>query len=114
MANLEQESVPPLDHKRLHTIVLTLSALLVAMAEPKPPAAAPLPPNDAQRAHAASLGINLDDFAVVTEGKASILYPNENQVFYNPVQEYNRDVSILMLKLFIEDLRKTSSSLFGS
>jgi tRNA G26 N,N-dimethylase Trm1 len=64
--------------------------------------------DEAARARAATLGINVDDFHVITEGKASILFPKENQVFYNPVQEYNRDLSIMMLKLLIEDLRKTA------
>jgi len=36
----------------------------------------------------------------LTEGKASILY-DPNTVFYNPVQEFNRDLSILVLKLWI-------------
>lgn len=30
---------------------------------------------------------------VVKEGKASILFPNANEVFYNPVQEFNRDLT---------------------
>lgn len=30
---------------------------------------------------------------VVREGKASILFPSANEVFYNPVQEFNRDLT---------------------
>lgn len=30
---------------------------------------------------------------VVKEGKASILFPSANEVFYNPVQEFNRDLT---------------------
>lgn len=30
---------------------------------------------------------------VVREGKAAILFPNANEVFYNPVQEFNRDLT---------------------
>lgn len=30
---------------------------------------------------------------VVKEGKAAILFPNANEVFYNPVQEFNRDLT---------------------
>lgn len=30
---------------------------------------------------------------VVREGKAAILFPNANDVFYNPVQEFNRDLT---------------------
>lgn len=28
----------------------------------------------------------------VTEGRAHILFPDSNEVFYNPVQEFNRDL----------------------
>lgn len=34
----------------------------------------------------------------VTEGKASILIPKGNRVFYNPVQQFNRDISILGIR----------------
>lgn len=30
---------------------------------------------------------------VIKEGKASILFPSANNVFYNPVQEFNRDLT---------------------
>lgn len=30
---------------------------------------------------------------VVKEGKAAILFPGANEVFYNPVQEFNRDLT---------------------
>lgn len=30
---------------------------------------------------------------VIKEGKAAILFPNANEVFYNPVQEFNRDLT---------------------
>ena len=33
------------------------------------------------------------DYDVVKEGKAEILYPKGNNVFYNPVQEFNRDLT---------------------
>ena len=29
----------------------------------------------------------------VTEGAAKIAFPSANQVFYNPVQEFNRDLT---------------------
>ena len=32
-------------------------------------------------------------FIPVTEGKATILFPEAGDVFYNPVQEFNRDLS---------------------
>uniref|UniRef100_A0A8C7YCK7 Uncharacterized protein n=1 Tax=Oryzias sinensis TaxID=183150 RepID=A0A8C7YCK7_9TELE len=31
---------------------------------------------------------------VVREGKAAILFPSANEVFYNPVQEFNRDLTM--------------------
>lgn len=30
----------------------------------------------------------------ITEGRASILFPSSNEVFYNPVQEFNRDLRL--------------------
>lgn len=31
-------------------------------------------------------------YTVVTEGKAEVLFPSSHDVFYNPVQEFNRDL----------------------
>ena len=44
----------------------------------------------------------VEDFKEVTEGKAAVLYPASESVFYNPVQQFNRDLSILTIKEFIE------------
>ena len=33
-----------------------------------------------------------EDAQEICEGRAKILFPNENEVFYNPVQELNRDL----------------------
>lgn len=30
---------------------------------------------------------------VITEGTAKIIFPGANEVFYNPVQEFNRDLT---------------------
>ncbi|KAG2180271.1 hypothetical protein INT43_004060 [Umbelopsis isabellina] len=38
--------------------------------------------------------IDVSLYNPVTEGKATILFPKNNEVFYNPVQEFNRDMSI--------------------
>ena len=35
----------------------------------------------------------LPEETVVREGKAAILFPSANEVFYNPVQEFNRDLT---------------------
>ncbi|KAL7747942.1 RNA methyltransferase tRNA(m5U54)methyltransferase [Sorochytrium milnesiophthora] len=37
-------------------------------------------------------------YATITEGKATILFPTNNEVFYNPVQEFNRDMSVAALR----------------
>lgn len=42
----------------------------------------------------------------IKEGQAEIIYPAGNEVFYNPVQEVNRDLSIVIIKLFIEQIKK--------
>lgn len=39
---------------------------------------------------------------IINEGKASIVFPNENTVFYNPVQVFNRDLSILAIRIFLQ------------
>jgi len=33
------------------------------------------------------------NFTKIKEGKAEILFPDANSVFYNPVQEFNRDIT---------------------
>lgn len=41
-------------------------------------------------------------FQKVTEGKATILFPDTNEVFYNPIQEFNRDISIAAIRTWDE------------
>ncbi|XP_056266290.1 tRNA (guanine(26)-N(2))-dimethyltransferase [Pseudoliparis swirei] len=41
---------------------------------------------------------------VVKEGKAAILFPNANEVFYNPVQEFNRDLTCAVITEFAREL----------
>ncbi|KAM8880172.1 tRNA (guanine(26)-N(2))-dimethyltransferase isoform 1-T1 [Spinachia spinachia] len=41
---------------------------------------------------------------VVKEGKAAILFPSANEVFYNPVQEFNRDLTCAVLTEFARDV----------
>uniref|UniRef100_A0A452I4C4 tRNA (guanine(26)-N(2))-dimethyltransferase n=1 Tax=Gopherus agassizii TaxID=38772 RepID=A0A452I4C4_9SAUR len=38
---------------------------------------------------------------VITEGKAKIIFPSANEVFYNPVQEFNRDLTCAVITEFI-------------
>ncbi|KAG8014564.1 tRNA (guanine(26)-N(2))-dimethyltransferase [Nibea albiflora] len=41
---------------------------------------------------------------VIKEGKASILFPSANEVFYNPVQEFNRDLTCAVITEFAREL----------
>ncbi|TKS68644.1 tRNA (guanine(26)-N(2))-dimethyltransferase [Collichthys lucidus] len=41
---------------------------------------------------------------VFKEGKASILFPSANEVFYNPVQEFNRDLTCAVITEFAREL----------
>ncbi|XP_072318372.1 tRNA (guanine(26)-N(2))-dimethyltransferase [Eucyclogobius newberryi] len=41
---------------------------------------------------------------VVKEGKAAILFPSANEVFYNPVQEFNRDLTCAVITEFARDV----------
>lgn len=51
---------------------------------------------------AVSPEIDLSQFTPVTEGKATILFPKGNEVFYNPVQEFNRDMSVAAIRTWSE------------
>ncbi|XP_022164502.1 probable tRNA (guanine(26)-N(2))-dimethyltransferase isoform X1 [Myzus persicae] len=42
------------------------------------------------------------EFTIISEGKAKIRVPSSSKVFYNPVQEFNRDLSIAVLSVFSE------------
>ncbi|KAG5460707.1 MAG: LOW QUALITY PROTEIN: tRNA methyltransferase, partial [Olpidium bornovanus] len=42
--------------------------------------------------------MDVDGYVEITEGKATILFPKGNEVFYNPVQEFNRDMSIAAIR----------------
>ncbi|KAM6941145.1 tRNA (guanine(26)-N(2))-dimethyltransferase [Lycodopsis pacificus] len=41
---------------------------------------------------------------VIKEGKAAILFPSANEVFYNPVQEFNRDLTCAVLTEFAREV----------
>lgn len=45
-----------------------------------------------------STWINPEDYNIVREGKAEILFPKAETVFYNPVQQFNRDLSVCCIK----------------
>lgn len=42
------------------------------------------------------------DFLEVKEGSAKILVPREESVFYNPIQQFNRDLSVMVIKAWSE------------
>ncbi|CAI2193852.1 14324_t:CDS:10 [Funneliformis geosporum] len=46
--------------------------------------------------------IESDEFSIITEGKASILFPKDNAVFYNNVQQFNRDMSVAAIRTWSE------------
>ncbi|ODV96678.1 hypothetical protein PACTADRAFT_83992 [Pachysolen tannophilus NRRL Y-2460] len=46
--------------------------------------------------------INLEKFTAIKEGKASVLTPVENTVFYNPIQQFNRDLSVTGIRAWAE------------
>ncbi|XP_062845736.1 tRNA (guanine(26)-N(2))-dimethyltransferase isoform X2 [Trichomycterus rosablanca] len=41
--------------------------------------------------------------SVVKEGKAAVLFPGANEVFYNPVQEFNRDLTCAVITEFARE-----------
>lgn len=45
-----------------------------------------------------------EGFKAIKEGISSILVPINNSVFYNPVQEFNRDLSVVVVRVFSEQL----------
>lgn len=51
---------------------------------------------------AATPEIDITQYNTVTEGQATILFPKKNEVFYNPVQQFNRDMSIAAIRTWSE------------
>ena len=49
--------------------------------------------------------INGQKLFSIQEGKAKVYFPSSapEQVFYNPVQEFNRDISIATIQQFIDN-----------
>ncbi|XP_026885230.2 tRNA (guanine(26)-N(2))-dimethyltransferase isoform X1 [Electrophorus electricus] len=76
----------------------TGSAAAVAPVEVSPSAPAAATSQDT----AAVPGL-LPGETVVKEGKASIWFPSANEVFYNPVQEFNRDLTCAVLTEFARE-----------
>lgn len=76
-----------------------------------PPATTPPPPAPAESMSVAApvdtgeetVGL-LPGETVVREGKAAILFPSANEVFYNPVQEFNRDLTCAVITEFAREV----------
>ena len=50
-----------------------------------------------------------DVFISLQEGSAEVLFPSLNDVFYNPVQEFNRDLTIAVIQNFIDTSNREKS-----
>lgn len=57
------------------------------------------------------LKINVDDWQVIKEGKATILAPKEDKVFYNPIQQFNRDLSVMAIRTWSQLYREGKDGL---
>ncbi|KAI8359941.1 N2,N2-dimethylguanosine tRNA methyltransferase [Choanephora cucurbitarum] len=55
-----------------------------------------------KRTMSSTAEIDITQYNTVTEGKATILFPKKNEVFYNPVQQFNRDMSIAAIRTWSE------------
>ena len=42
----------------------------------------------------------------VREGQAKVLFKNQYEAFYNPVQEFNRDLSIAVIQLYLNKIKE--------
>lgn len=57
------------------------------------------------------LTINAEDFNKVTEGKATVLAPKEDKVFYNHIQQFNRDLSVMAIRVWQKQYMKSVKGL---
>ena len=46
--------------------------------------------------------INIEEFNTIKERKVVVLTPKEDKVFYNPIQQFNRDLSVMGIKAWTE------------
>jgi tRNA (guanine26-N2/guanine27-N2)-dimethyltransferase len=47
-----------------------------------------------------------EGFTLHTENTSHILLPSNNEAFLNPVQEFNRDLSVAAIRIWTEELNK--------
>ncbi|KAJ2000807.1 RNA methyltransferase tRNA(m5U54)methyltransferase [Coemansia sp. RSA 2322] len=55
----------------------------------------------------------VEDYQELKEGQATILFPKNNEVFYNPVQQFNRDMSIAAIKTWRDIAREAKMERFN-
>lgn len=60
-----------------------------------------------QAQNLARMSVNLEEFTVVKEGKATILAPKQDKVFYNPIQQFNRDLSVMAIQAWLKQYKQT-------
>lgn len=48
------------------------------------------------------MAINVEDYNVIKEGKALVLVPKQETVFYNHIQQFNRDLSVMAVRAWLE------------
>lgn len=51
------------------------------------------------------MSINIDEFNIVKEGKATILAPKKDKVFYNHIQQFNRDLSMMATMAWLKQYK---------
>ena len=51
-----------------------------------------------------------EGYTLHTENTSHILLPTENEAFLNPVQEFNRDLSVACIKVWSEELNKVKEA----
>ncbi|RUS21827.1 hypothetical protein BC937DRAFT_91357 [Endogone sp. FLAS-F59071] len=94
--------VPPLPKARLENVSLDSATTIPSEAHVTGPSTPP--------SHNATSPIDISLFNTISEGSATILFPKNNEVFYNPVQQFNRDMSIAAIriwsKIYLEEKRE--------
>ena len=55
------------------------------------------------------MSININDFNVVKEGKAVVLAPKQDKVFYNHIQQFNRDLSVMCTIAWLNQYKESKA-----
>ncbi|CCD27022.1 tRNA (guanine26-N2)-dimethyltransferase NDAI_0J01300 [Naumovozyma dairenensis CBS 421] len=91
------------------TISLASTMIRAALTKIKSKINTYIPPIQSQtqaQSHVEHKPIHVEDYNIIKEGSAEILFPKTETVFYNPVQQFNRDLSVTCIKAW--------SNLYGS